>query len=112
MTFKGMLSIVIFGGTWLVPGFGWNITFVFFRLIVSRNWWAALAKELVILFMLLIECAMRAQSSTNSRSQTSSSVVLVLTFRCCIEYVSIGAKFNVNAIIIAESILNHDGKYN
>ena len=30
------LSIVIFSGTWLVPGFGWNIT-DFFRLIVSPN---------------------------------------------------------------------------
>ena len=39
-----VLSIVIFGGTWLVPGFGWNITSVFFRLIVSPNRRAALAR--------------------------------------------------------------------
>ena len=30
-----MLPIVIFGGIWLVPGFGWNISSVFLRLIVS-----------------------------------------------------------------------------
>ena len=46
---KGTLSIVIFDGTWMVTGFGWNITSVFFRLIVSPNRWAALTKELVIL---------------------------------------------------------------
>ena len=61
-TFKRTLSIVIFGGTWLVPGFGWNITSVFFRLIMSPNRQAALAKESVILFILLIECALSAQS--------------------------------------------------
>ena len=76
--FKGMLSTVIFDGTWLVPDFGWNITSVFFRLIVNANRWFALA--LMILFISLIECAMSAQSSPNSRSRTSSSVVLVLAF--------------------------------
>ena len=78
-TFKGTLSILIFAGTWLVPGFGWNIT-VFFRLNVSPNQRAALAEESVILFILLIECAMSAQSSANNRSRTRSSVVLVLAF--------------------------------
>ena len=82
-TFKGTLSIVIFGGTWLVLGFGWNITSVFFRLIVSPNRWAALAKESVILFMSLIECAMSAQSSANSRPRASSYVVMILAFRHC-----------------------------
>ena len=66
-----------------MPGFGWSITSVFFRLIVSPNRRAALAKESVILFISLIECAMSAQSSANSRSQTSSSVGLVLAFRRC-----------------------------
>ena len=80
-TFKGTLSIVIVRGTWLVPGCGWNITFVFFSLIVSPNRRAALAKESVILFISLIECAMSAQSSANSRSRTSNYVVLALAFR-------------------------------
>ena len=60
-----------------MSGFDWNITSVFFRLIVSSNRRAAFAKESVVLFISLIECAMSAQSSANSRSRTSSSVVLV-----------------------------------
>ena len=67
-----------------MPDFGLNITSVFFRLIVSSNRWVALAKESVILFMSLIECAMSAQSSANSRSRTTSYVILVLAFRRCI----------------------------
>ena len=54
---------------------------VFFRLTVSPNWEAAL--ESVILFISLIECAMNAQSSANSRFRTSGSVVLVLAFKRC-----------------------------
>ena len=94
-TFKGTLSIVIFVATWLLPGFGWNITSVFFRLTVSPNRRAALGKEYVILFISLIECAMSAQSSANSRSRTSSYVVLVLAFRRC-----------------SLNMLEHDEKYN
>ena len=66
-----------------MPGFSWNITSVFFGLIVGPNRRAALAKGSVILFVSLIECAMSAQSSANSRSRTSSSVILVLAFRRC-----------------------------
>ena len=66
-----------------MSGFGWNITFVFLRLILSLSRRAALAKESVILFMSLIECAMSAQSSANSRSRTSSSVILILAFGRC-----------------------------
>ena len=83
MTFKWTLSIVIFGGTWLVPGFGWNITSVYFRLIVSPNSRVALAKESVMLFISLIVCAISAQSSANSRPRISSYVVLVLAFMRC-----------------------------
>ena len=75
--------MVIFGVTLLVIGFGWNITSVYLRLIVSPNRRAVLAKESVILFLSLVECAMSAQSSANSRSRTSSSVILVLAFRRC-----------------------------
>ena len=82
-----------------MPGFGWTITSASFRLIVSQNWQAAITKESVILFISLVECAMSAQSSANSRSWTSSSVVLVLAFKCC-------------RLNITESILEHDGKYN
>ena len=57
-----------------MPGFGWNIISIFFRLIASPNRRAALAKESMILFISLIECAMSAQSSANSRSRTSSSL--------------------------------------
>ena len=79
-TFKGTLLIVIFGGTWLVPRFGWSITSIFFRLIVvSPNRRAAYANESsVILFMSLIECAMSALSSANRKSRKSSSVIFVL----------------------------------
>ena len=64
-----------------MPGFGWNLTSVFFRLIVSPNRRAALAKESVILLILLIEWATSAQSSANTSSRTSSCVILVLAFR-------------------------------
>ena len=60
-----------------MSGFDWNITSVFFRLIVSPNRRGAFAKESVVLFISLIECAVSAQSSANSRSRTSSYVVLV-----------------------------------
>ena len=62
----------------MVPWFWLDITSVFFRMIVSPNRRAALAKESVILFISLIECAVIVLSSANSRSRTSSSVVLVL----------------------------------
>ena len=81
---KDTLSIVIFDGRLVAClGFGWIITSFFFRLIVSPNRRAALAKESVILFISLIECAMSAQSSANSRYRRSSSVIFVLAFKRC-----------------------------
>ena len=57
--------------------FGWNITSVFFRRIVNPNRRAALAKESVILFISLIECAMSGQSSDGSLSSYASILPLM-----------------------------------